>query len=155
MNRLIVLGISCAVASGILFVNLYTSIVDAPNWGADLPNSIVNARAYYSATNPGTFFRMISPINQVLALTAVFLCWRINRYIALASLAVAVLLDVFTFGYFYPRNEILFAAPLQAEAIQQAWREWSSMNWFRSGLGVINVALTFMLLVSVSKRQSQ
>src|SRR5687768_8537342 len=98
MIRLILLGLSAAVAAGLLFVNVYTSIVDAPNWGADIPNSIVAARNYFSVANPGNFFRIFSPLNQVLALIAVIVCWKVNRYIALASLAVAIMADLFTFA---------------------------------------------------------
>ena len=154
MIRPILLGLSAAVAAGILFVNLYTSIVDAPNWGADIPNSIVAARQYFSVSNPGTFFRIFSPLNQVLALIAVILCWRKNRYLALGSLAVAVLIDVFTFGYFYPRNEILFVAPINNDAVRLAWEQWSMMNWLRSAMGVVNVVFAFILLVSTVKKSA-
>src|SRR6478609_11683884 len=108
MIRSILLALSAAIAAGILFVNLYTSLIDAPNWGADLPNSILAARQYFSVANPGNFFRIFSPLNQVFAIIAVMACWKFKRerYIAFASLAIAVLADAFTFGYFYPRNEI-------------------------------------------------
>ena len=99
MIRLILLALAAATAAGLLFVNLYNSIVDAPNWGADLPNSILAARQYFTASNPGNFFRIMSPLNQVLALAAVIFCWKQNRYIALGSLAVAILADVLTFRY--------------------------------------------------------
>ena len=115
MIRLSLLGLSAAVAAGILFVNLYNSLIDAPNWGADLPNSVLAARQYFSVVNPGNFFRIISPINQVLAAIAVVVCWKFGRerYIAIGSLVLAVLADVLTFGYFYPRNEIMFVAPIE------------------------------------------
>lgn len=152
MIRTILLGLSAAVAAGLLFVNLYNSVVDAPNWGADIPNSIGVARQYFSVANPGNFFRIVSPLNQALALIALLICWKNNRYIAIASLAVAVLLDVLTFGYFYPRNEILFTAPMQEAAARVAWHEWSSMNWFRNGLCAVNTILAFTLLASTSKK---
>ena len=152
MIRYILLGLSAAVAAGLLFVNLYSSLVDAPNWGANLPESIKVAREYYSAANPGNFFRISSPLNQLLALIALVICWRTNRYLALASLVVAILADVLTFGYFYPRNEIMFMAPFNPEAIASAWQEWSSMNWFRSALCLLNTTLAFALLIFTSKR---
>jgi hypothetical protein len=152
MIRLILLGLAAATAAGLLFVNLYNSIVDAPNWGADLPNSVLAARQYFTAANPGNFFRIMSPLNQVLALAAVIVCWKQNRYIALASLVVAVLADVLTFGYFYPRNEILFVAPMDENAIRLAWEQWSGMNWFRTTLCGVNTVLAFSLLVLTSKK---
>ena len=153
MIRSILLGLSAATASGLLFVNLYTSIVDAPNWGADIPQSITDARQYFAVANPGNFFRIFSPANQVLALVAVILCWKNNRYIAMASLAVAVLLDILTFGYFYPRNEVLFLNAIDENAVRIAWREWSDMNWLRSALCAVNATLALTLLVRSSTRK--
>ena len=158
MIRTILLGISAAIAAGILFVNFYNSIIDAPNWGADLPNSLHAARQYFSVANPGNFFRIVSPLNQVLALVAVIACWKFKRerYIALVSLSVAILADVLTFGYFYPRNELLFVAPIQASAdtLRLAWEQWSTMNWFRSAMCAVNAGLAFTLLVTTSKKSA-
>ncbi|HEY5748697.1 MAG TPA: hypothetical protein VIU12_21655 [Chryseolinea sp.] len=158
MIRSILLGLSAATAAGILFVNLYNSLVDAPNWGADMPNSLVAARHYFTVANPGNFFRVISPLNQVLALIAVIVCWKSGnaRYIALGSLVLAILADAFTFGYFYPRNEILFVAPMEAgvDTVRRAWQEWSTMNWFRSALCGANTVLAFIVLITTSKKSA-
>lgn len=152
MIRLVLLGVSAALAAGLLFVNLYTSIVDAPNWGASLPGSIEAARKYFSVANPGNFFRIFSPVNQVLALLAVIACWKVNRYLAIASMVVAISIDIFTFAYFYPRNEIMFVATLNTESLRAAWEQWSAMNWLRSILCFVNTALAFILLISTVKR---
>lgn len=156
MIRLSLLGLSAAVAAGILFVNLYNSLIDAPNWGADLPDSLMAARHYFSVVNPGNFFRIISPINQVLAAIVVMVCWKFGRerYIAMGSLVLTILADVLTFGYFYPRNEILFVAPVEGsiDTIRMAWEQWSAMNWFRSAMCAVNVVLAFTLLTTTSKR---
>jgi hypothetical protein len=155
MIRSLLLGFSAAAAAGLLFVNLYNSMVDAPNWGADLPKSILAAREYFAVSNPGNFFRVFSPLNQALAVIAVFICWRNNRYLALASLTAAILLDVLTFSYFYPRNEVMFIAPVNEEAIRLAWQQWSNMNWLRTALCGINTVLAFTLLVVTSKTFSK
>ena len=152
MLRLLLFGASAATAAGLLFVNLYNSTVDAPNWGAHIPTSIDAARAYFSVANPGSFFRIVSPLNQVIALLAVVLSWKNNRYIALGALAFAVLADVMTFSYFYPRNEIMFIASIDHNAVTSAWHEWSSMNWMRSGLCLANTILAFTLLILDSRR---
>jgi hypothetical protein len=49
------------VLSVMLFgAGVYESVVVAPNFqGA--PTSLEHARGFYHATNPGTFFRMLSP----------------------------------------------------------------------------------------------
>jgi hypothetical protein len=150
MIRLSFLGLSAAVASGLFFVNLYSSLVDAPNWGSAIPSSFEAARAYFSVANPGTFFRIVSPLNQILALLVVIMCWKTNRYLALSMLVLTILLDVFTFSYFYPRNEIMFIAPLNASAAKVAWQEWSSMNWLRTAMCAGNVVLAFVLVVKTA-----
>ena len=47
----IIVFLSISIASGILFVNLYTSLIDAKSWGSDIPNSIAAAREYFKAVN--------------------------------------------------------------------------------------------------------
>ena len=103
----LLLILAATVASGLLFVNVYTSMVDAANWGRDVPASIMAAREYFSVANPGTFFRIFSPVNQVLALLAVVVSWWAPKgtfAICVAALVLAVSADIFTFAYFYPRT---------------------------------------------------
>ena len=149
----IVLILAVTVASGLLFVNIYTSMVDAPNWGRDLPASIAVAREYMSVKNPGSFFRIFSPMNQVLALLAAVAAWWAPKgtfSICVAALVLAVSVDVFTFAYFYPRNEIMFVAPIgDVDAIRSALSGWQSMNWIRSGMIVIIIVLDYLALMKV------
>ena len=158
MLRIVLLALSVIFAAGLLFVNIYTSIVDAPNWGSSLPESISVARQYYSVANPGTFFRVASPLNQALAVICLIACWRSGRvrYYAIAALLLAVLADVITFGYFYPRNYIIFEAPIETSlnGIRQAIAEWSSMNWVRSGICMIQLFLAMSMLVMTTKKQA-
>lgn len=138
-------------AAGLLFTNVYTSIVDAPNWGHNIPASLESARAYFQAANPGTFFRIFSPLGQVVALFAVILCWTVDkrvRYFLLAALVIAVSVDVFTFAYFYPRNDIMFVNSLvgSTEFLRETWSQWSFMNWPRSALIALGLAFDFAAL---------
>lgn len=149
MLRKIILILAATFAAGLLFVNIYTSLVDAPNWGSNMPTSIQATRDYYKAANPGNFFRIFSPINQVLALLALVLCWKTNKRIRLfyaLALVFAITGDLFTFAYFYPRNEIMFHTDIVSNlaAIKSAWTEWSTMNWIRS------LIVTFVLFFSFS-----
>jgi hypothetical protein len=129
---------SVALMAGVLSVNLYTSIVDARSWSANIPDSILTARNYFNSVDPGTFFRMASPLNQLLALVALIACWKSGRKVRLyfgLTLLVAVLADALTFAYFYPRNEILFrAARPNAEILAKICNEWRAMNWVRSAI---------------------
>jgi len=71
--RTTVLALAVTFAAGLLFVNVYNSVVDATHWGSNVPVSIESARAYFKAATPGTFFRVASPLNQILALAALLL----------------------------------------------------------------------------------
>lgn len=151
----LVLILAATVAAGLLLTNIYTSMVDAPNWARDVPASIVAAREYFSVKNPGNFFRVFSPMNQLLALLAVVVSWWAPKgtfSICVAALILAVSVDVFTFAYFYPRNDIMFVAPIEnVDAIRSALSGWRNMNWIRSGMIAANVALDFLALIKISR----
>lgn len=129
--------------AGMLTVNVYTSIVDARSWSANIPDSILTARNYFKTVNPGTFFRTASPLNQLFALAALVAGWRSGRKARLCfglTLLLAALTDVLTFAYFYPRNDILFlAAQSNADVFTKICSEWRAMNWVRSGILAIGV----------------
>jgi uncharacterized membrane protein len=152
----LVLILAATVASGLLFANIYTSMVDAPNWARDVPASIVAAREYMSVKNPGSFFRVFSPLNQLLALLAVVVSWWAPKgtfSICVAALIFAVSVEIMTFGYFYPRNEIMFVGPIEnVDAIRSALSSWQNMNWIRSGLIAVLVVLDYLALLKVSQQ---
>jgi len=70
----------------------------------------------------------------VLSLLALILCWNVPGARLLAGTAVAanVTSDLMTFAYFYPRNDIMFTNPMNAEAAAHAWHGWAAMNHVRS-----------------------
>jgi type III secretory pathway component EscU len=147
----VVLFASVGVACGLLFVNLYTSLVDAKSWGSDIPTSIATTREYFKAVNPANFFRIFSPVNQILALFVLILFWRSSPYIRFclgAAFVMYLLADVFTFGYFYPRNDIMFktAQLTDTTLLRKAWSEWSMMNWVRSSIVLVGVVFSFLSL---------
>jgi uncharacterized membrane protein len=147
----LVLFASIVFASGLLVTNVYNSLVDARSWGGNIPQSIDTARQYFKIVNPGNFFRVFSPANQVLALLTLVLFWKtspaIRMYLGLAFL-LYVLGDVLTFAYFYPRNDILFRNPQLADAdvLKKAWSQWSSMNWVRTLIQLAGVIFSFLSL---------
>ena len=154
----LILILAATVASGILFANIYTSMVDAPNWGRDVPASIVAAREYFSVKTPAAFFRVFSPMNQLLALLAAIAAWWAPRgtfSICVVALVLAVSVDIFTFAYFYPRNEIMFVAPIEnVDAVRSALSGWQNMNWIRSGMIAVLVVLDFLALIKVTHESS-
>ncbi len=149
--KIIVIYLSIVFASGVLFVNIYNSIVDATSWGANIPQSIQAARHYYQATNPGIFFRVFSPVNQALALLSLILFWKSSnsiRIFLIVAFLLYVLGDVFTFAYFYPRNDILFKSDITSnlQAIKTAWKQWATMNWLRSLVILVGLIFSFISL---------
>jgi hypothetical protein len=128
--------VSIAFMAAVLGVNVYNSVVDARSWGTSIPGSILTARSYFTLVNPGTFFRVTSPLNQLFALVALIVCWKSGKRARLwfgLALLFAVLGEAVTFAYFFPRNEILFhGAQVSADVLTKAWSEWSRMNWIRN-----------------------
>ena len=125
-----------AIAAGLAMVNTYTSVVDAPSWGLQIPGSLEIARKYYQSTNPGDFFRIFSPINQALGLLSVVLFWKRGgrvRGFLLAAFVLYVIGEGMTFLYFYPRNDIMFTSSLaDTERLRTTWEQWCRMNWART-----------------------
>lgn len=143
-----ILFLSVVFAAGLLMTNIYNSLVDAKSWGANIPDSVETARDYFKHVNPGNFFRIFSPINQLLALAALIVCWkgskRVRLFLGIAFL-LFVMTDVLTFAYFYPRNDILFRSSSLDDAgkIKTAWAQWSRMNWVRSLIGAGGLFFSF------------
>lgn len=150
MTKNILLFASISIASGLLLVNVYNSLIDAKSWGSNIPDSIMSAREYFKAVSPGNFFRIFSPVNQLLALLVLILFWKASPSIRLClgiAFAMYVAADVLTFAYFYPRNEIMFATTQISDVgrLKKAWAEWNTMNWVRS-----LIVLTGLILSSIS-----
>jgi hypothetical protein len=62
------------------------------------------------------------------------------------------LADVFTFAYFYPRNDIMFKSDVSTnlEAIETAWKQWVRMNWLRSFIILAGLMCSFIALDKIS-----
>lgn len=148
--RLVFAAIALVLSAMLLGAAVYESVVVAPNLqGA--PASLEHARGFYHATNPGTFFRILSPATQFFLLMALIANWRpvpVNRWRLAAALALAVSGDLITFKFHYPRNAILFDAPLAghpAAYLDEVAAQWAAGNYLR-----IAVILTAVVLVLVS-----
>jgi uncharacterized membrane protein len=154
MAREVVLSLAVVVIGGVLGANVYSSAVDARNWGSNIPTSLNAARAYFSVANPGSFFRIASPLAQLLSLLALVLCWNVPgaRLFAGIALVANVTGDIMTFGYFYPRNDIMFINhPMNAEAAAHAWRGWATMNHVRSALVLTALLSELVTLTRVAE----
>ena len=148
MKKIIILA-SVSFASGILFVNIYNSLVNAVAVESDIPTSVIAARQYFKTVNPGDFFRIFAPLTQVLALLSLILFWKKSSSIRLflgIAFACYLAADVFAFLYFHPRNDIIFNSEKLAdtETLKRLSSEWSSMNWARSLVVLIGVVCSFI-----------
>ena len=153
MIRQLIVCAAIVVTGGVLGANVYNSVVDAPNWGAGIPGSLANARAYFSVADPGTFFRVVSPLAQAVALLALIVCWTTPgaRWLAVGAVVALVLTDALTFGYFYPRNTIMFTGALEPAAAAAAWQEWSAMNHLRSAVVLGALVAELLVLIRVAQ----
>jgi len=123
----------------LLGAGCYESVVMAPNYAAQVPESLQHARSFLVVSNPGNYFRVLAPATQITLVLAAILTWRIPgaRWWILGALAGVALTDVITFAFHYPRNAILFQRPLTevpVSRLQEVTREWGYGNLVRIGL---------------------
>lgn len=148
MKKLI-LFTSVALASGVLFANIYNSMVNAVATDSDIPNSVVAAREFFKTVNPGDFFKIFSPAAQIFTLLSLILFWKTAKSIRI-FLGIALLCyisgDVFAFTYFHPRSDMMFVTePVpDTETLKRLSSEWSSMNWVRSFVLFVGVVCSFL-----------
>lgn len=151
--KIIVLFLAIIVNSGLLFVNLYNSIVDAPNWGSNIPSSIDTARNYFTTKSPADFFKIFGIIIHILGINCVIRFWKTDKQIRLYNISALVLIliiDLLTFIYFFPRNDIMFDLNSTADiqTLTRVWNEWVIMNWIRS---LITLGIVTLYCLSLNK----
>jgi hypothetical protein len=129
------------LGSGSLFgAALYDTVVLAPNLRGG-PQGLEHGRLFMAAATPARLFRVLSPAAQLLTLLAVVVNW--SNPLCRWSLAIALLAlvasDIITFRFHYPRNRLMFTAPLSAppEELRVAARQWAAGN-------LVRVALVFV-----------
>jgi hypothetical protein len=126
------------LSSGALFgAALYDTVVLAPNLRGG-PQGLEHGRLFMAAATPANLFRALSPATQLLTLLAVGTNWASPpcRSPLVAALIALVASDIITFKYHYPRNRLLFSAPLSVapEELAAAARQWASGNLVRVAL---------------------
>jgi hypothetical protein len=153
--RLVVVAIGLVFSAMLLGTGVYQNVVDAPNYmGA--PTSLEHARGFYHATNPGMFFRWLVPTTQLFLLLALVVNWKPapgTRWKLAGALVFLVLTDMITFRFHYPRNNILFVAPLTQPAAYYdgVVREWAIGNYARVALILITVVLVMVSLIRIAR----
>jgi hypothetical protein len=121
----------------ILGAGLFQAVVDVPNFSSRLPDTVHDFRACVRYSHPGYFFQVLVPIIVVSLLVSVTTGWNTprarNRWV-IGALAGIVGVEIFTFVYFMPRNDILFFGDLgrfSADVITAAALEWKNAQWLR------------------------
>jgi len=156
MTKHIILYTYIILGSGVLFANIYNSVVDVAIWGSDIPNSIETARNYFKQTTPADFYKFVGAALHLIGLVTLVLFWKSfpnTRWYLVAAFVLFMLVDVFTVTYFFPRNDIMFHnAPLtDIELLKQSWQEWNTMNWIRSLIALGGVICSCAALDKVYK----
>jgi hypothetical protein len=122
----------------LLGATIYESVVMAPNYERDIPTSIDLARQFLKRTTPAHYFRLITPLTQLLLLAALVASWQIAaaRWRLSAAFGIVVLIDVITFTFHYPRLAVMFKAPMAEDParMRRAAREWALGNVVRAVL---------------------
>jgi hypothetical protein len=135
--------LSIFMASGLTMVTAYNTIVDATNWGSDIPTSIQTARDYFAHADPRRFYLIAGPPTVLLGVLTTILFWNDGVSLRLwfgASAASYVVIVVLTIVYFVPRDLTLFRRPIQhLDPIRAAASQWRRMNWARTLLGCVGV----------------
>ena len=147
MLRKLIIGLCVILVSGLFFTNVYISMVDAHSWASDMPQSVYTEREYFKTVNPGDFFRLFAPVMQVLLLLLIIACWKMGsnmRWLCITAFLTGLGIDVFTFTYFYPRNDIMLHET-NVFLIRKAVNEWRFMDHFRSAICGINIIVCFVI----------
>lgn len=155
----IILFISVALASGVLFANVFNSMVISEAAKSDIPKSIMAAREYFKTVNPGNFFQIFSPATQIFTLLSLIVFWKTEKSVRLflgIALLCSITGDIFAFTYFHPRSDLMFVShPVpDIETLKKLSSEWSSMNWVRSFLLLIGVISLFTAVHKIYSRKS-
>lgn len=153
--RMVFTAIPLVLSAMLLGTGAYQNVVDAPNYNG-APTSLEHARGFYHATNPGMFFRSLVPATQLFLLLAIVFNWRPApgmRWNLVAALSCLIATDVITFRFHYPRNDILFVAPLtQPPAYyDRVVTEWAIGNYVRVALTLAAVVLLMVSMIHIAR----
>lgn len=154
------IGAAAVIALGMLLgASAYESVVMAPNYSARVPESLEHARSFFAVVTPASYFRVLSPVTQILLVLSTALAWREPkaRWWFVGALVALAAADVITFTYHYPRNEMMFQKPLSEtppQALADAAREWGPANHLRIALMAVAVAAALLGLTRLARRSA-
>lgn len=134
MFGIVISGAALLAAGMLLGAAVYDAVVLAPNLQGG-PAQLENGRLFMSNATPARLFRVLSPLTQVLVVASLAVNWsdETSRWPLMAGFVALVASDVITFRYHYPRNALMFTAPLAVEPgrLALAARQWAGANRVR------------------------
>jgi len=153
------LSIFALLGLALLFgATIYESVIMAPNYERDIPSSIELARQFLRRRTPANYFRIISPLTQLLLFGSVIACWGVldARWSLIEALGALVLADIITFTYHYPRLAIMFKGPMPEDLqhLRRAARQWATGNWVRAFLLLVALLVVVRALMTLAGRFS-
>ena len=133
-----ILAVQITAFGKLLGASLYEQLVNVPNFLKDIPQSLEEARPFWSSANPSNYFRIVAPLAQISALISFILGWRSRdwRPFLLGAFILIVVADAITFTFHYPRSAILITQPLveNQDLLHQTVSEWALGKWVRIAL---------------------
>lgn len=113
----------------------YESVVMAPNYRTNVPESLDHLRHFMKAATPANYFRIASPATMLLLVATVIVCWGFvpARWWFAGALVLLIISDSITYAFHYPRNRILFIDQLSTDTdmLQRTAQEWARGNLVR------------------------
>ena len=155
LKQLLLIFAMLALAA-VFGASLYQSVIEAPNFNANLPDSLEHYRQFMSVKNPGDYFRVLAPAAQILTLLSLILNWKSPlRWWLFSAFAFIVVGDIITFNIHYPRNALMFTAPLTVpvDVLKKAAAEWMFWNHLRVALVFGSTVCTIKALLLVNDRK--
>ena len=140
----------------LLGASVYESVVMAPNYERDIPNSLNLARQFLVRTTPAHYFRIISPVTLLLLLAGLWGAWPVPsaQWAMLAAVLALATTDVITFTFHYPRLKIMFRSDSSTEpsTLRLAARGWAVGNYVRIMLLIVAFLCVLAAVISISQR---
>jgi len=127
-------GAALLAAGTLLGAAVYDAVVVAPNLRGGAAQ-LENGRLFLSNATPARLFRVLSPLTQVLVVASLAVNWsdEPSRWSLMAAFVALLACDVITFRYHYPRNALMFTAPLTVAParLARAAKQWAGANRVR------------------------
>jgi hypothetical protein len=147
MIRDLLLQLALLCLALLLGATAYESVVMAPNYERDIPESLDIARQFMRRVTPANYFRVLAPLTLVILLAGIAVSWQLEvvRWWMVGGFVAVATGDVITFAFHYPRLNIMFKAPLtdDADRLRKAAGEWAAGNFVRLAL----LAIAFLCVL--------